>query len=546
MRFALPSILNVSLARNLHRLLPSRRSRGGPRVGSLAAVALLAACSLLAVVPQARAQDTLTALYSFSATIINSANTDGDGPSNLIMGSDGNFYGTTVYGGSAGVGTIFRLTPGGGLTTLYTFTGGSDDGYPLGPLYRTDDGSLYGTTTGLGGTNGTIFQLTAAGTLNTLYAFTGGSDGANPFAALVANPDGYLYSTTASGGTNNSGVIFRIAPSGAGFQVLYAFTGGNDGGSPQATMLLASDGNFYGENLSGGADGFGTIYQFNPTTNALNTLYTFTSGNSNDGSGAVGALVEGPGNVLYGQAGRGGDANNDGYVFSITTGGAYSLLYSFTGGADGSQPFSGLIVGSDGNLYGTTEKGGTNNDGVIFKLPTSGGTPTTLYTFSAESNTVNTEGYNPNGNLIQVGSNFYGLAFRGGSGGSGTFFELTTSPAFFTGETALSNGVYYLAFSNGNYFGYYSFLANPAYLYHFDLGYEYVFDAADGKSGVYFYDFASSDFFYTSPSFPFPYLYDFSLNSVLYYYPDPNNPGHYNTNGIRYFYDFNTGTIITK
>ena len=121
-----------------------------------------------------------------------------------------------------------------------------------------------------------------------------------------------------------------------------------------------------------------------------------------------------------------------------------------------------------------------------------------------------------------------------------------STPAFFNGEVALSNGVYYLAFPSGNYFGYYSFLPNPAYLYHFDLGFEYVFDAADGKNGVYFYDFASSTFFYTSPTFPFPYLYDFTLNSVLYYYPDPNNAGHYNTDGIRYFYDFNTGTIITK
>ena len=123
---------------------------------------------------------------------------------------------------------------------------------------------------------------------------------------------------------------------------------------------------------------------------------------------------------------------------------------------------------------------------------------------------------------------------------------VSATPAFFAGETALSNGVYYLAFPNGNFFGYYSFLPNPAYIFHFDLGFEYVFDAADGKSGVYFYDFASSTFFYTSPSFPFPYLYDFSLNSVLYYYPDPSNAGHYNTNGVRYFYDFNTGQIITK
>ncbi len=118
--------------------------------------------------------------------------------------------------------------------------------------------------------------------------------------------------------------------------------------------------------------------------------------------------------------------------------------------------------------------------------------------------------------------------------------------AFLAGDVPLNNGVYYLGFPDGNYFGYYSYLSDPRYLYHFDLGYEYVFDANDSKSGVYLYDFKSKGFFYTSPSFPFPYLYDFSLNTTLYYYPDPDNAGHYNTNGTRYFYDFATGKIITK
>ena len=96
------------------------------------------------------------------------------------------------------------------------------------------------------------------------------------------------------------------------------------------------------------------------------------------------------------------------------------------------------------------------------------------------------------------------------------------APEFFSGETALSDGVYYLAFPSGHYFGYYSYLTDPHYIYHFDLGYEYVFDANDGKDGVYLYDFKSKTFFYTSPTFPFPYLYDFTLKTVLYYYPDPN------------------------
>ena len=119
-------------------------------------------------------------------------------------------------------------------------------------------------------------------------------------------------------------------------------------------------------------------------------------------------------------------------------------------------------------------------------------------------------------------------------------------PAFFNGEVSVGNGVDYLQLPDGNIFGYYSYLTDSNYIYHFDLGYEYVFDAADGRNGVYLYDFASRSYFYTSPEFPFPYLYDFSLNSVVYYYPDPNNPGRYNTDGYRFFYVFNTRTIIVK
>ena len=122
---------------------------------------------------------------------------------------------------------------------------------------------------------------------------------------------------------------------------------------------------------------------------------------------------------------------------------------------------------------------------------------------------------------------------------------VTQHVAFFTGETALSDGVYYLSFPDGNYFGYYSYLADPNYIYHFDLGYEYVFDAADGVDGVYFYDFKSGHFFYTSPTYPFPFLYDFTLKATLYYFPDTTRSGHYTTDP-RYFYNSRTGKIITQ
>jgi hypothetical protein len=123
-------------------------------------------------------------------------------------------------------------------------------------------------------------------------------------------------------------------------------------------------------------------------------------------------------------------------------------------------------------------------------------------------------------------------------------------PAFFGGEIALSNGWYYLQFANGTPFGYYSYLVfmnDPDFIYHIDMGFEHFFDANDSNNGIYFYDFTSNGFFYTSPSpsFPFPFLYDFSLNTVLYWFPDPNNPGRYTSNP-RYFYNFATHQVITK
>ena len=124
------------------------------------------------------------------------------------------------------------------------------------------------------------------------------------------------------------------------------------------------------------------------------------------------------------------------------------------------------------------------------------------------------------------------------------YVRVSPTAPFFMGEIPLGNGVYYLQFPNGTPFGYYSYLTDPRWIYHFDMGFEYWFDANDGHNGIYFYDFMSNHFFYTSPSFPFPYLYDFSLNTVLYYYPDPNRLGHYTTNP-RYFYNFATGQIIT-
>lgn len=147
--------------------------------------------------------------------------------------------------------------------------------------------------------------------------------------------------------------------------------------------------------------------------------------------------------------------------------------------------------------------------------------------------------------LPPSGAYYSGLFVGAGSSTHALAIQFVPPSTFFTGEKYLSNGVFYLSFVSGNPFGYYAFLSDPRYFYHFDLGYEYLYDANDGNRGVYFYDFASNTTFYTSPSYPFPYLYDFTLNTVLYYYPNTNSAGHYTTNP-RYFYDFATSTIITK
>ncbi len=161
-------------------------------------------------------------------------------------------------------------------------------------------------------------------------------------------------------------------------------------------------------------------------------------------------------------------------------------------------------------------------------------------------NPVNAIAVQPDGKVL-VGGNFnsYNGEIIGGNRLVRVYGDPAPRPPFFSGEVSVGNGVYYLQLPGGTPFGYYSYLADPRYIYHFDLGYEYLFDAADGKGGVYLYDFKSGSFFYTSPGFPFPYLYDFSLNAVLYYYPDAGTPGRYTTNP-RYFYNFLTGQIITK
>ncbi len=509
------------------------------------------ALALLALVSGVRAQTaTPSVLYTFHYTFYDVyVNPLGA----LAQDAAGNFYGTTQGGGDFGYGSVYRVTAAGAFTTLYSFRGTADGSTPSGALLLYTDGSLYGTTFDGGQFGfGTVFSVTTGGVLTTLHNFDR-ADGRSPRSGLVAGGDGFLYGTTVGGGAYNTGTVFAITPAGA-LTTLHSFVRG-EGTAPQASLVRGTDGNFYGTTAFNGStdnrtDGPGGVFRISSSGN-FQTLHVFNG--PTDGFGAVAGLVQGGDGAFYG-ANPDGGANGNGTLFRVTADGTFQVIYNFSASNygynnDGTSPLGTLLDGGNGLLYGNANLGGTNGTGTVFSVTTAGAF-TTLYNFSALTRDgVNTEGANPYAGFVRgADGRLYAPISAGGTTDDGTVVAFTlagASTSFFSGQVALGNGVYYLVFPNGNIFGYYAYLNAANYIYHFDLGYEYVFAANDGKAGVFLYDFQSGHFFYTSPTFGFPYLYDFTLNAVLYYYPNPNVPGHYTSNP-RYFYNFATGKIITQ
>ncbi len=315
---------------------------------------------------------TLTTLYQF-CSLTNCA--DGANPYGyLVQGTDGNFYGTTIYGGANSNGTVFKITSTGTLTTLHSFALFTDGAYPWAGLVQATDGNFYGTTTA-GGLHimGTVFKMTPAGALTDLYNFCTQSactDGATPYAPLVQGSDGVLYGTTTQGGNSNYvGTVFKITTSGA-LTTIHAFcTLQNcaDGEQPFAALLRASDGNFYGTTTSGHGQNAGTVFKIT-SSGTLTTLYTFCAlSHCVDGQNPYGGVVQGTDGNFYGTTNIGG--TGQGTIFKLTPSGTLTTLYTF-GGPDGELPYSGLVQGNDGNFYGTTHAGGSHNDGTVFGLTT--------------------------------------------------------------------------------------------------------------------------------------------------------------------------------
>ena len=204
---------------------------------------------------------TETVLYSFGSI----ANDGSEPLARLVQASDGNFYGTTSAGGANGAGTVFKITPAGVETVLYSFGGASDGTAPEASLIQGSDGNLYSTTTNGGSYNlGTVFQITTAGVESVLYSFgTNALDGTNPFARLFQGSDGNLWGTTPVGGANGLGVVFKLTLAGAE-TIVYPFAGGSDGAYPQSSLIQAGDGNFYSTTMGGGASNLGTVFKIVP------------------------------------------------------------------------------------------------------------------------------------------------------------------------------------------------------------------------------------------------------------------------------------------
>ena len=419
---------------------------------------LLVGGFLLAVTAIASPAQTLTTLYSFCGQ---TSCGDGSAPyAAPVQGIDGNFYGTTIYGGSyAGAyGTIYKITPTGKLTTLYSFCGESacDYGaYPYAGLLLASNGELYGTTFG---SLGMVFKITTKGQLTTVYTFcslTDCADGEQPYAGLIQAGNGNFYGTTSEGGVPSSdgfGTVFELTPSGA-LTTLYSFCSQpncTDGQGPYTPLVQATNGDFYGATVDAGPPpGTGTMYRITPT-GSLTTLYTFCLEQGCPSGYHPSGLIQATDGDLYGTTEEGG-AFGFGTVFKMTPGGKLTTLYSFCSQGqpyclDGAYPIGGVIQATDGNFYGTTSAGGAGyalspgilSGGTIFKI-TPSGTLTTLYNFCSQLGC--TDGSGPQAGLFQATSGvFLGTTRVGGTGASnGTVFRLSVGLGPFV-ETVPTSG----------------------------------------------------------------------------------------------------------
>jgi uncharacterized repeat protein (TIGR03803 family) len=387
--------------------------------------------------------------------------TGGLASAGLARDAAGNLYGTSdpaegPFPTEAPFGAVYRLEPTGRFTALYSFPGAPQAGnVATGPnpgVVLDSAGNIYGATP-YGGIGGMLYQLDTAGQETTLYSLPSAHHGSFPRSAVTIGPAGDLFGTTAAGGAANAGVVYEMDSTGRE-KVLYSFTGGADGAYPQSGVVFDLAGNLYGTTEFGGPANAGLVFKLD-TSGHETVLYSFTG--RADGAYPVSGVILDPAGNLYGTTLGGGSASQtgipEGVVFKVDPSGQETVLYSFTGLSDGGAPAAGVIRDSDGNLYGTTIYGGLGA-GVVYEIGAAGG-ETVLYSFTGGS-----DGANPFAGLISDSSgNFYGTNVNSGAGGGGVVFQLdaagdyTVLYSFSDGRGGNSPFAGVIRDENGNLFG---------------------------------------------------------------------------------------------
>jgi uncharacterized repeat protein (TIGR03803 family) len=343
----------------------------------------------------------------------------------LAVDANGDIFGTTERGGSDHEGTVFEIKAGTSTaTTLYDFTNTSTDGGDPTGLTIDAQGDLFGATeTGGADGTGTVFEIKAGTTTpSTFYSFTGaGTDGGDPKGGLTLDANGDLFGTTLGGGSSGDGTVFEIKAGTTTATTLYSFTdAGTDGAAPEARLTLDAKGDMFGTTESGGSDNDGTVFEIKAGTTTAITLYSFTDTGTDGAYPEAGLTIDANGD-LFGTTSLGG-SNNDGTVFEIKAGTTTATtLFSFDG-IDGAYPEAGLTIDANGDLFGTTESGGSNDEGTVFEIKAGTTTPTTLYSFNG------TDGAHPLAGLTTDASgDLFGTTSTGGYYDEGAVFEITDS-----------------------------------------------------------------------------------------------------------------------
>jgi len=357
-------------------------------------------------------------------TLANFNYTDGDNPlGGLVEDSGGNLFGTTLFS-AASVGTVFEVQTGScTITTLATFNR-TNGAFPEAGLIEDSSGNFFGTTISGGGGyggefggDGTVFEV-AAGTdaITTLATFDStNNNGEAPYTGLVEDSSGNLFGTTYFGGANGDGTVFEV-PAGSGTITTLANFNGTNGANPYAGLVEDGSGNLFGTTGAGGSSGDGTVFEVQAGSGTITTLANF---NGTNGANPYAGLVEDGSGNLFGTTSGGGDANGDGTVFEVPAGsGAITTLAAFNG-TNGANSFAGLVEDGSGNLFGTTDSGGSSGDGTVFEVQVGSGTITTLASFNGTNGAV------PYAGLVEDNSgDLFGTTSGGGEGGFGTVFEL--------------------------------------------------------------------------------------------------------------------------